>query len=90
MSTTQLNPVLFGDANILSVVEGLAGLPASELGIEAELAAAGVEPVAQAALTMAFFRAIYRVADAAFRAGYLAGRDPDRLVLGKLGSPYSG
>lgn len=87
-TVAQLNPVLFGSADILQVVKGLTDRPVDALSIEAELGAAGVEPQTAERLNRLFWREVYDAANAAFLAGYLAGRDPDKLVLGRIGSPY--
>ena len=84
-----LNPVLFESADILMIVEGVNGRPVAAAAIDEALTAAGITPEQQEAIETTYWRLLYKTASAAFQAGYLVGRDPDRLVMANIGSPYT-
>ena len=84
----KFNPHLFETIDVFQIVEDLTSQPMNDWNLPDMLRETGLPYSVRDPIDTAMFQAVRNMIEAAFYAGYLVGRDPDKLLLSNVGNPY--
>ena len=89
-SAVKFNPHLFETIDVYQIVQDLTGEPMNDWNLPDMLQATGLPYDVRDPIDTTMFVMVRNMIEAAFYAGYLVGRDPDKLLLSNVGNPYGG